>query len=149
MGPDTPLWLLDICLKPNWSASLGWGYVVKEIIKHHQTCLTHPGLTDGCCSRTFPLWRITSHITTGSGSSCSPGSGRCFPRTPLKTMSCSLGSRLLLKGSFFYCTFAVMLKLCFKGMCKWLKTKMLFKYVVFFLTCNFCVARARKTLSAL
>lgn len=32
-------------------------------------------------SRTFPPWRITSHILMGSGSSCSPGSERSIPRT--------------------------------------------------------------------
>lgn len=107
VGTTPPLWLLDICHRRSWSASPGWGYVVKEILTHHQTCLTHHGLTDGCCSRTFPLWRITSHIMTGSGLSCSPGSWSCFPRMRLRTKSCSPGSRSFLKG-FFYCTFAVM-----------------------------------------
>lgn len=81
---------------------------IKEILTHHQTCLTHHGLTDGCCSRTFPLWRITSHIMTGSGLSCSPGSASCFPRTWLRTKSCSPGSRSFRKGVFFYCTSAGM-----------------------------------------
>lgn len=107
VGTTPPLWSLDICHRRSWSASPGWGYVVKEILTHHQTCLTHHGLTDGCCSRTFPLWRITSHIMTGSGLSCSPGSWSCFPRMRLRTKSCSPGSRSFLKG-FFYCTFAVM-----------------------------------------
>lgn len=140
VGTTPPLWLLDICHRRSWSASPGWGYVVKEIRTHHQTCLTHHGLTDGCCSRTFPLWRITSHIMTGSGLSCSPGSGSCFPRTRLRMKSCSLGSRSFLRVLlffFFYCTSAVMsgIKLhrilissfkktenfAFKEMCKWLK----------------------------
>lgn len=101
VGTTPPPWLLDICHRRSWSASPGWGYVVKEILTRRQTCLTHHGLTDGCCSRTFPLWRITSHIMTGSGLSCSPGSWSCFPRTPLRTKSCSPGSRSFLKGFLF------------------------------------------------
>lgn len=137
VGRTPRLWLLDICRRHNWSASPEWGYVVKEMVTHHQTCLTHPGLTTGCCSRTFPLWRTTSHITMGSGSSCSPGSGSCFPRMSLRTKSRSLGSRWLLffvllhidsnvrllsqntQYFIFFCS--KRLKLCFKEMCNWLK----------------------------
>lgn len=65
--------------------------------KYVQLKTSHTPLSDAS-SRIFPCWRITSHISTGSVSSCSPGSEKSSLRTPVRTPAKTPGWILTSRG---------------------------------------------------